>query len=316
MKLKAKPPFEIPKKYLSDIHFSGLQGRLLHLPQPAKVKKPKTFVVFAGQHASLERMYSIAQLLNEFGEVYMPDLPGYGGMTSFYKIGKKPTYDNYADFVYTFLKTQKLNKDLWFFGNSFGSAVMTRLFQKHPESQKWTKQPIAFVGYGAGSNFAVSFWYRLWIGLMVNTVSTRLGAFLFEKLIFNRFSIHIMLYFFSRAKAKMQSDSDNLKKSMIMMEKYLWSVNDHRTHAACVKMMFKDDLRHYPGGKIKLTLHNIATENDQYFDNKRVKKTFEDLYEKYETSPLTLQVHSPSMIADKDTVRAMLSDEALKLLAS
>ena len=93
---------------------------------PKKTKK--RFVVLHGLHASLERMYAVSQLIYEYGEVYQPDLPGFGGMDSFYKIGRVPNYDEYADYLYTFLKSQKLTENIWFFANSFSAQILTRMF--------------------------------------------------------------------------------------------------------------------------------------------------------------------------------------------
>jgi hypothetical protein len=78
--------------------------------------------------------------------------------------------------------------------------------------------------------------------------------------------------------------------------------------------MFKDDLRRYSNEKIKLTLHNVVTAHDQYFDNTRVEKTCRDLYEGYEASPLDLKIHTPSMIATKDDVAAVIPEQTKKLL--
>lgn len=314
MKQRYKPAIEIPSQFIKPIDYSGLTGRLLHLPAPKN--KTKVIVALSGQHASHERMWAIAQLLNEYGEVYLPDMPGFGGMTSFYKIGKKPTLDNYADYLYTFLRSHKLTKDIWFFANSFGSQVMTRMLQKYPQTRDWVHTPIAFVGFAAGTNFAVSKRYKAWLYALIYPASTRLGAFLINAIVFNPISLKIMLFFFSRAKAKMQSDDENLKQDMVRMEAYLWTTNDHRTHAATAITMFRDDLRRYSHEKIPHTIHNIMTESDQYFDNKRVKNTFLELYDGYQAYELDLPVHAPSLIADKEQVRAMLSEETLQLLDS
>ena len=309
---KFAPPIEIPDQYLSNINFSGLKGRLLYLPMPKR--KSKTFVVLSGQHAAHERMYSIAQAINDYGEVYLPDLPGFGGMTSFYKIGKRPTWDNYADYLYTFLKTHNLREDIWFFASSFGAQVMTRMLEKYPDSQAWVKQPIAFVGFAAGSNFHMSKAYRGLILAISYPISTRPGAWLAKRALFNRLGLHLMLAVFTRTKAKMQSDDGVLKNEMKSMEGYLWTVNDKRTHAATAITMLRDDLRRYNKAKIKLKLHNITTDSDQYFDNERVRAAFLELYDKYETSSLNLHVHAPSLIADKAAVKSMLSSETLKVL--
>ena len=115
MSNRVKPPVTIPKEYLTRLNINGLRGRMLHIPYQGKNKRVKKIVMVGGQHVAHERLYALAQVLSDYGEVYVPDMPGFGGMTSFFKIGKKATYDDYADYLYSFLKSRKLTKDVTFF---------------------------------------------------------------------------------------------------------------------------------------------------------------------------------------------------------
>lgn len=286
---------------------------MAHLP--ARKDGGKRKIVFIhGQHAALERFYSTLQFLNDYGEVYMPDMPGHGGMTSFYKIGKKPTYDAYADFLYTYFKSQNLTKDVTVIANSRGLQNMTRMYQKYPDSQRWIGLNIGLAGFGAGSDFHLKKPLKYFIYGISYPSATYIGSKIIGGVVFNRLSLKLMIAIFKRFKAKMQSDDTNLREDMVRMEQYLWFVNDHRTHAATALAMFKDDLRNYSDEKIKLTLHNVVTAHDQYFDNKRVEKTCRDLYEGYEASPLDLKIHTPSMIATKEDVAAVIPEQTKKLL--
>src|SRR5581483_6795608 len=78
-----------PADYIVPLNMNGLQGRMLHLPAPAGRKRE--ILLLYGHHSSLERWWGIAQVLNRYGAVTMPDLPGFGGMDSLYKIGRKPS---------------------------------------------------------------------------------------------------------------------------------------------------------------------------------------------------------------------------------
>ena len=78
----------IADEFIVPLNVNGMRGRMLHLPAPNKNKTKEILLVY-GHHASLERMYSFAQVINKYGIVTMPDLPGFGGMDSFYKIGKR-----------------------------------------------------------------------------------------------------------------------------------------------------------------------------------------------------------------------------------
>ena len=87
---------KIPADYVMPLNMNGLRGRMMRLPAP-KTKKRQILMIY-GHHCTLERWYSFAEVLNDYGAVTMPDLPGFGGMDSFYKIGEKPDLDTKASF--------------------------------------------------------------------------------------------------------------------------------------------------------------------------------------------------------------------------
>src|SRR3982751_3045218 len=94
--------------YIRPLEMNGLTGRMLHMPAP-KNKKRDILLIY-GHHSCLERMYGVAEDLNQYGAVTMPDLPGFGGMDSFYKIGMEPTLDNLADYLAAFIKLRYKGK--------------------------------------------------------------------------------------------------------------------------------------------------------------------------------------------------------------
>ena len=79
---KAEPK---PEDYIVPLNMNGLNGRMMHMPAP-KGRKREILVLY-GHHSSLERWFGLAQVINRYGAVTMPDWPGFGGMDSFYKIG-------------------------------------------------------------------------------------------------------------------------------------------------------------------------------------------------------------------------------------
>src|SRR5205085_8468415 len=90
------------EQYLSPLSINGMDGRMLYMPAPKN--KNRDIVIVYGHHTSIERMFGFARFLNRYGSVTIPDFPGFGGMESFYKIGKKPTIDNLADYLAAFIK--------------------------------------------------------------------------------------------------------------------------------------------------------------------------------------------------------------------
>src|SRR6478609_3672604 len=91
-----------PADFIQPLYINGMNGRMLHAPATKNGKREMLLIY--GHHAMLERWWGLVQTLQEFGTVTMPDLPGFGGMDSFYSIGRKPTIDAYADYLASFVK--------------------------------------------------------------------------------------------------------------------------------------------------------------------------------------------------------------------
>lgn len=75
-----------PADYILPLYMNGLSGRVIRLPAPPEKKREILFIY--GHHASLERIFGVAEYLNRYGAVTVPDLPGFGGMDSFTKLAK------------------------------------------------------------------------------------------------------------------------------------------------------------------------------------------------------------------------------------
>ena len=308
MKRKPQAPVTIPAKQIKHINYSGLKGRIVHVPANKKTKRDLIFV--AGQHSSHERMYPFAEFLADYANVYMIDVPGFGGMKSFKAIGKKITYDNYADYLYTVLKTQRLNKNLIFFGTSLGGQFITRMLQKHPDTQKWSLAFIGSVSFIAAKDFYIKQPYRFMLEWFARLSITKPGL-LFTKIWRNRLVIPLMLSFFARFKKKMRLGDAEKRRKHLQMEKHLWTTNDAETHGRSAVMFFNEDLRTYSDELIHVSAHNILTKDDQYFNYKEVNKSFRDVFDQYTPHYLSWSVHMPSMIEDKAEVAKMIEPKII-----
>ena len=149
----AKNP-QNPADYIVPLNMNGLQGRMLHLPAP-KGKNREILLIY-GHHSSLERWWGLAQVLNRYGAVTMPDLPGFGGMESFYKIGKKPSIDNLADYLAAFVKLRYKRRRVTIVGMSFGFVIATRMLQRFPDLVKKVDLMISIVGFAHRDDFIFS----------------------------------------------------------------------------------------------------------------------------------------------------------------
>jgi len=149
--------------YIRPLNMNGLQGRMLHIP--AKKSGGHEILVVYGHHASLERWWGLVQNFNAFGSVTVPDLPGFGGMDSFYKIGQKPTIDNFADYLASFMKLRYKRRKVVIVGISFGFVVATRMLQRYPDLAKRVELIVSGAGFVRYDDFTFSrarmFMYRL-----------------------------------------------------------------------------------------------------------------------------------------------------------
>ena len=130
---------------IEPLYINGMRGRLLRAP--ATAAKKREMLLIYGHHALLERWWGLVENLQEYGNVTMPDLPGFGGMDSFFAIGKAPTIDNYADYLAAFVKMRYRRKRVTVIGISFGFVVITRMLQRYPELTKKVDLVVSMVGF-------------------------------------------------------------------------------------------------------------------------------------------------------------------------
>jgi pimeloyl-ACP methyl ester carboxylesterase len=133
------------------LNMNGLKGRMIYLPTSSR--KTTEILVVYGQHSSLERWWGLLQYLHHYGNVTAPDLPGFGGMQSFYTIDQRPTLDNFADYLAAFIKLRYKRKRLVIIGMSFGFVVVTRMLQRYPELVKKVDVVTSLAGYMHYSDF-------------------------------------------------------------------------------------------------------------------------------------------------------------------
>lgn len=305
----------IPEEEIENINLGGLNGRLLKL-EPRTDLSTDMLLVY-GVHSSLERMYSTAQFHSNYGRVWMPDMPGFGGMDSFYNIGLEPTIDNYADYLYTFLKAYKLdNKKIRLFAMSFGFLSLTRMLQKHPEIAENTEFVISFVGFGRTTDFSINTFDKPYTTPALRFASTKTGSALISTLVFNRFSLRILFSIFRlvNPNPKYRHESKEKQDEAVEMELDLWTSNDARTKFYTYRVLSDFDLTEN-SEKLNLNLYDMTTPTDQYFDSKAVSKTLSKLYEKSSSYTANIKLHAPSVIGDEIAVSKVYPDSIKKFLS-
>lgn len=291
-----------PADYIVPLDMNGLSGRMLYMPGP---KNKNTEILFVyGQHSSLERWWGMLQFANRYGAVVAPDLPGFGGMESFYKIGEKATLDNFADYLAAFIKMRYKRKKVVIVGLSFGFVVSTRMLQRCPELTKNVSMLVSLVGFTHNSDLAFSrnrHWFYRTIGAVF---SHWLPAVILRRVVLNRFVFRIAYHRMYTAKSKFATITSKEEFNQLLdAESRLWGMNDVRTHALTThELMVLNNL----GKPVDVPVWHVDVKADQYLNHQRVIDHMESVFTKVNTATAPLATHAPSVIADEATAAKLM----------
>jgi pimeloyl-ACP methyl ester carboxylesterase len=300
-----------PADFIRPLNMNGLEGRVLHMPHPRKNGKREIMFVY-GHHSSLERWWGVAQFLNRYSAVTMPDLPGFGGMDSFYKIGKKPTLDNFADYLAAYIKLRYKRRRVTIVGMSFGFIVATRMLQRYPELTKRVDLLVSFAGFAHRDDFTFSKWrwrlYRYGTGI----ISHRVPAFIFRHIALHPRVLRTIYGRTHNAKEKFAGIVGEELEEITRFEISLWHDNDVRTWAyTTVEFLQLDNCR----VRVDLPVQHLAVAADRYFDNKSVEQHFRVIFTDYVLlTTLKLANHAPSVIADEKAASAFVPPKLRRIL--
>lgn len=298
-----------PADYILSLYMNGLAGRMLRLP-PKGGKKREMLLIY-GHHTSLERMYGVAEYLNQYGGVTMPDLPGFGGMEPFYKIGEKPTLDNLADYLAAFVKLRYRNKRLTIAGFSLGFPIATRMLQKYPELVKKVDLMVSIVGFVHKDDFAFSK-KRYWIYRLITVVfCRRLPAALYKHLVLRPIYIRYIYRHTFNAKQKFKGKKAEELKKAVELEIHLWRCNDPRTYMHTGHTMLTLDIT---GSHVDLPVYHIAVSRDRYFNNVLVEQHMRTIFTDFYLHMTKMPTHMPSVVATSDMAAAFIPETMRRIL--
>lgn len=305
---KKKP--QNPADYIESLNINGMQGRMLRLPAPRGNKKEVLFVY--GHHSSLERWWGVMQVLNRYAAVTMPDLPGFGGMDSFYKIGKQPTIDNLADYLAAFIKLKYRNKRLVIAGMSFGFVIATRMLQRYPELVKKVDLLVSIVGFAHHEDFSFSpARYRLYYW-GTRLFSHRLPAALFRHIALHPLVLKTVYARTHNAKYKFeQADTKEAFNQLMDVEIGLWHDNEVRTYMFTTTQFLKFD---NCTRQVNLPVWHVSAEADHFFDNNRVEQHMRIIFTDFYSVKTKLTTHAPSVIADEKMAAPLIPAKLRKVL--
>ncbi|MDQ3065159.1 MAG: alpha/beta hydrolase [bacterium] len=285
----------IPAEYVVPLNMNGLKGRMLRMPPP-KNKKREMLLVY-GHHSSLERMYSVAEVLNDYGGVTMPDLPGFGGMDSFYKIGEKPDLDTMADYLASVVKLRFKNRRVTLAGISYGFIVITRMLQRYPELVKKVDMLISVVGFAHHEEFKFTQKRKIFYRQFTKLFSQPVPAAFFRATFLHPF---ILRNFYSRthnAKKKFEGLDEHSAKILTEFEILLWRSNDLRTYMASSKsFLYLDNCI----ARVDLPVYHIGVDMDHYFDKELVEQHMRVIFNDFHYISAPVDRHMPNVIAGKE----------------
>lgn len=289
---KQKPELNI-EDYLRPLNVNGMQGRVLHMPAPKGRDREVLFVY--GHHSSIERWFGLMQNINRYAAVTMPDLPGFGGMDSFYKIGEEATLDNLADYLASFVKMRYKRKKVTIAGMSLGFVVATRMLQRNPETRKRVEMVISIAGFAHQDDFVFSKNRHNFYSVGSALFSRWLPAQIFRYGFLNRPVIRSIYQHTHNAKKKFAGLSNEELSKMLDAEVKLWQENDVRTYMKTSHEFLNLD---NCTTQVDLPVYHIAVKADNYFDNERVEQHMRVIYDKFTLlDTLDAGAHAPSVIA-------------------
>lgn len=288
---------------------NGLQGRMLRMP-PKRRRREILFI--PGHHTNLERIFGLADALNQYGAVTVPDLPGFGGMETFYKIGEKATIDNYADYLAAFIKLRYARRRLTIVGFSFGFTVVARMLQKHPHLAERVDMLISLVGIVSKEDFRFKrSTYHLFL-VTSKIFSRRLPAAIVKN-VFIRKPVIEGCYRAVETRHSKLKDADAAERSRrIAFEVKLWKQNDFRTWMETSKEMFKVDLCKQ---QVNLDVYHVDVKNDRYFDHHVVEQHLNVIFKKVTPFTSSMPNHAPSITSTKKDALPFFPPKLRRILA-
>jgi len=295
--------------YIRPLFINGMQGRVLRMPPPKNKSREILFIY--GHHSSLERWWGVVQDMNQYGAVTMPDLPGFGGMDSFYKIGEEPTLDNLADYLASFIKLFYKRRRVTIAGLSFGFVVVTRMLQRYPELAKKVDLLVSVVGFAHRDDFVFTKRrYHLYL-TTAKFGESKYGSKVFRLLFLNKHVLRAVYAKTRNAKQKFEDQSGEIFEETMRNEIRLWQINDVRTRAATARQFLQ---LNNCIAQVDLPVWHVSVKADRYFDNHLVEQHMRVIFSDYHEVVSRMKTHAPSIIADKKSAAPLFPAKLRKLL--
>ena len=296
--------------YIVPLYMNRLQGRTLRVPAPKGKNREILFVY--GNRSSLERWWGVIDLLNQYGAVTAADLPGFGGMQSFYKVGQKPTIDALADYLAAFIKMSYKRKKVTIVAMSFGFVVVTRMLQRCPDLVKKVDLLVSVAGFTHHEDFTFTPARHRFYSYGARFFSWRLPSMFYRHVVLAPAALRLIYSRTHNARHKFTSVDRAERRRLMDFEVKLWQINDIRTQmATTAQFLALDNCKK----TVDLPVWHVMPEADNYFDNHVVEQHMRVIFSGFKQARSTLGNHAPTLIEDKDQAAKLFPAVLKRVLA-
>jgi len=298
-----------PEDFIVPLSINSLDGRMLRMPSAKKAGRD--ILLIYGHHANLERWFGLVENLVQYGNVTMPDLPGFGGMDSFYKINTRPNIDAFADYLAAFVKMRYRNKRVTVYAISYGFVVVTRMLQRYPELAQKIDLFIGFAGFMHESDILYGPKKRRFYRYVARFFATRPVAVIIRYCGLNKLVLRVLYKSFPNSRRRMIEVTPEEFKLNIDFEQILWQANDVRTHwLTTSEFLNLNNL----GKHISTPVVHVVSKKDHYLNNISVEQHMRQVFTDYSQFVASTKAHVPGVLANKKQMAVMLPSGLRRLL--
>lgn len=225
-----------PSDYIKPININGLEGRYISVPAQSKNSKTQILVVY-DMNSNIEQWWGLLAALSRYGKVTMVDLPGIGGMESFYKIKVSPSLDNYADYLASVVKLKFKRGKVAIVGIGFGFTVVTKMLQRNNDLLKKPSILIAMNGYTHFDDLAINRTKRMNRSFQETVKATALVSFILKNTLYTQLALEY--------KYDLNSEKKPVKNRRYLEKRFLIDLEmecDQRTRYSIIRQMLNLDL--------------------------------------------------------------------------
>lgn len=289
------------------LNMNGLVGRMLRVP--ALKKHPKDILVVYSQLDSLENYLTLVEQLRKFGNVTVPDLPGFGGMSSLFAIDEIPSLNELADYLASFVKLMYKRRRVTFVGIGYGFVIATRMLQRYPDLAKKIDLVISLGGWAHADDLLFGPFERFVYGAVAWIGSRKYLGYICSYTVFTPIMLSIGYIIFKR-----------------YLDKQTYNVQFPQTYNHFKMLLKQSDLRTIFMGihetlrldncnsRLNLELRHVSFVRDKKFSNELVEQHLKVIYSKvfiYENNTRKVSQLSP----DYDGYDINLPTSVKRLLA-